>query len=332
MWTIFLDAFSSVWMGIVWAVLLFLYCSVGSAMPAVRQHPALEMTEFEWFHWWPFNVLIILLCLNLTVVTLRRIPFRLVNLGVWSIHAGIIVLCLGSYYYFGTKIEGDTPVFRRRVVIDVPGADAPTGVVALSGSSTSLAVDGATWRFQVQSTSSNWPILSEPHKGEVAYAVNLQVTPPSGEPFIRQLLAGYPQYTQDIIPGKGRAVKVLGRPLVDEELNVTLAREPQNYFHVMDTWALFVRRAGETAWQQRPIHGLPRYADRIGSRELVYTAPGAAPPLRPIDLAVPPTDATDVLGPVMPRITAYLRYAHMEQQWRDGGEQLNPVATVSLLT
>jgi len=27
------------------------------------------MTEFEWFHWWPFNVLIVLLCTTLTVVT-----------------------------------------------------------------------------------------------------------------------------------------------------------------------------------------------------------------------------------------------------------------------
>ena len=51
----------------------------------------------------------VLLCTTLTVVTVRRIPLRLVNAGVWMIHTGIIVLCIGSYYYFGTKVEGDAP-------------------------------------------------------------------------------------------------------------------------------------------------------------------------------------------------------------------------------
>ena len=95
-----LNLFSSVWLGVFWAVLLFIYCSIGSAIPAVRQLPALEMTEFEWFHWWPFNVLLILFCTTLIVVTVRRIPMRLVNAGVWMIHTGIIILCIGSYYYF----------------------------------------------------------------------------------------------------------------------------------------------------------------------------------------------------------------------------------------
>ena len=45
------NLFISVWLGVFWAVLLFIYCSIGSALPAVRQLPALEMTEFEWFHW-----------------------------------------------------------------------------------------------------------------------------------------------------------------------------------------------------------------------------------------------------------------------------------------
>jgi len=33
------------------------------------------------------------MCLNIVVATLRRIPLRVVNLGVWMIHTGIIVLC-----------------------------------------------------------------------------------------------------------------------------------------------------------------------------------------------------------------------------------------------
>lgn len=118
-----LDLFSSVRFGISLFTLLFVYCSIGSAVPAVRMLPGLEMTESGWFHWWPFNVLITLLCLNLTIATVRRIPLRPVNAGAWMIHAGIIILAIGSYYYFGTKVEGDAQVFRRRVGIETPGTD-----------------------------------------------------------------------------------------------------------------------------------------------------------------------------------------------------------------
>ncbi len=324
-----LNLFSSVWLGIAWAALLFVYCSVGSAMPAVRQIPALEMTEFEWFHWWPFNVLMLLLCANLIVVTVRRIPFRSVNLGVWAIHAGIIILCIGSYYYFGTKVEGDTPVFRRQVRITLPNLAEPASLVALPGSQTSVVADGELWRFSIQSTNRQWPILSEEHKGETAYAVNVHVTPPNAEPFIRQLLDGYAQYTEDVIPGRGRAIKSLGRKLIHEDLTLTLEPHPQEWFHVMDSAALFVRRVGDTDWIQRPIEGLPRYNDRIGSREQVFTDPGVAVPLRAIDLSVPP--AGDGVGATTPiRVTGFLRYAHMKQRWREGGDRLNPVAQVSL--
>ena len=48
--------------------------SIGSALVFVRQTRFFEMTEFEWFHWWPFDLLIGLICLNLVVATLRRIP------------------------------------------------------------------------------------------------------------------------------------------------------------------------------------------------------------------------------------------------------------------
>ena len=262
------DLFSTVWFGVFVAVLLFIYCAVGSAMPAVRQHPALELTEFEWFHWWPFNVLIGLLCVTMVTVTVRRIPFRFVNAGVLSIHSGIILLCIGSYYYFGTKVEGDTPVFRRRVLIFLPGMDRPEALVALPGSRSTVHVTGAPWGFQIQGTTAAWPILSDEHAGETAYAVNVLVTPPMGDPFIRQLLAGYPQYTEDVIPGKGRAIKSIGRKLVEQQLKLSLDYEPQDYFYVMKSWALFVRPTGAKEWVERPIHGLPRYHDRVGSREL----------------------------------------------------------------
>jgi len=326
-----LNLFSNVWFGVLWAVLLFFYCAIGSALPAIRQIPALEMTEFEWFHWWPFNVLIVLLCTTLIVVTVRRIPLRLVNAGVWMIHTGIITLCLGSFYYFGTKVEGDAPVFRRRLKIEMPGLANPQTLLAVAGNRTSVATGPDVWRLEVQDTNTDWPILSDEHKGEKAYAVNVMVTPPTGEPFIRQLLAGYPQYTEDVIPGKGRAVKSIGRKLIDEKLQLSLDYEPQEYFHVMDTWALFVRRHGETEWSQRPIEGLPRYNDRIGSRDQVFTEPHDPLPLRSIDLVVAGPPSGDALDAVPVRITGYLRYAQMDHRWRDGGNRLNPVLQLSVM-
>jgi hypothetical protein len=217
-----LGLFSSLWFGIALAVLLFIYCSIGSAIPPIRQLPWLEMTEFQWFHWWPFNVLVGLFCLTLVTVTVRRIPLRKMNAGVWMIHGGIVILTLGSYLYFGSKVEGDAPVFRRQVIIDLPGLESPRSLVVLPGNSVEVPVGTEVWHFSIQSTNHKWPILSDEHVGEKAYAVNVRVDPPGAEPFIRQLLAGYPQYTEDVIPGKGRAVKETGEKLLNKELSLTL--------------------------------------------------------------------------------------------------------------
>lgn len=327
-----LDQIGSVWLGITLASLLFLYCSIGSALPQVRQLPWLEMTEFEWFHWWPFNALIAVFCISLLTATIRRIPLRTVNFGVWTIHSGLIVLVLGSYYYFATKVEGDTAVLRRQVRIEAPGADQPLILPALPGNRGRLPTPQGTWEFQVQSTNSDWPILSEEDKGKTAYAVNVNVQPPDGEPFVRQVLAGYPQYDEDVLPGKGRAIKNLGRKLVAEDLRVSLDFLPQEWFHVKDTWALFVRRTGEKEWTQRRIAGLPRYHDRIADRSWVFSDPREDLPSRPIDLRVPPaTEGSDPLTDARLHVTGYLRYAQMRTEWGEGGERLHPVLRLSLL-
>lgn len=327
-----LNALSSVWLGIIWASLLFIYSSIGSAIPTIRQLPWLEMTEFEWFHWWPFNLLILLFCMTLVLATLRRIPLRTVNAGVWTIHSGIIMLCAGSYWYFATKVEGDAPVFRRKVTINMPGMTSPVDMVAVPGSDKMVTVGPDNWHFQVQSTNTDWPILSEPDAGKKAYAVNVMVRPPFGDPFVRQLLAGYPQYTEDVMPGKGRAIKTIGRKLVNEELQLELDFHPTTHFHVMDTWALFIRRVGETQWVERPIEKLPRYNDRIGSRDQVFNDPHFPVTLRPLDLNVPAVSNDDALANASVHVSGYLRYAHMDRRWRGDGNQLNPVLTLRLVS
>lgn len=74
---------------------------------SVRRTPALEMTELEFYGWWPLKALLLLFVLNMTVATLRRIEFNLPNLGVLTVHTGIVTLGLGAAVYSVAKQEGD---------------------------------------------------------------------------------------------------------------------------------------------------------------------------------------------------------------------------------
>ena len=198
---------SKVWFGIGLLSILFIYCSIGSAgvptsfafwEPAawypLREAPLLEMTEYEWFNWWPFYSLIGLVCLNMSVVTIRFIPLTVLTAGVWMIHTGIIVLSLGCVIYFSTKIEGDVAVARGRLVMTIPSGESAE-MLAMPGGSTRLG----DWSFQIRSIDPEWSLLSGDDVGEQAYAVTIAVEGP-GQSFMRQVIAGYPQYTEDIVP------------------------------------------------------------------------------------------------------------------------------------
>jgi len=71
-----------------------------------------EMTTQEWFAWWPMQTLLIVFVINMIVATVRRIAFRFVNLGVLTVHTGIVVLALGAVLYGHFKVEGDTLLYR----------------------------------------------------------------------------------------------------------------------------------------------------------------------------------------------------------------------------
>lgn len=73
----------------------------------VRRTPALEMTELEFYGWWPLKVLLLLFVINMTTATVRRIEFTFPNLGVLTVHTGIVVLGLGAAAYSVAKLEGD---------------------------------------------------------------------------------------------------------------------------------------------------------------------------------------------------------------------------------
>ncbi len=74
----------------------------------VRRMPYLEMTETQFYAWWPMRLALVLFVINMIVATIRRIEFSFKNLGVLSVHTGIVIIALGSIFYQRFKLEGDT--------------------------------------------------------------------------------------------------------------------------------------------------------------------------------------------------------------------------------
>ncbi len=74
----------------------------------VRRLPGVEMTETQFYAWWPMRLALILFVVNMVVATVRRIEFTYKNLGVLAVHSGIVLIAVGSAYYQAQKQEGDT--------------------------------------------------------------------------------------------------------------------------------------------------------------------------------------------------------------------------------
>ncbi|MBL1217816.1 MAG: hypothetical protein D8M59_10010 [Planctomycetes bacterium] len=84
----------------------------------LRQLPAMEMTEIEFYSWWPFRYALLFFVMNLVVATIRRVEFSVPNIGVLTVHTGIIILALGSMLYGRAKVEGDMVLLRNGVALD----------------------------------------------------------------------------------------------------------------------------------------------------------------------------------------------------------------------
>ncbi|MAD19071.1 MAG: hypothetical protein CMJ52_02475 [Planctomycetaceae bacterium] len=364
-----LDLFSNVKFGILLLVVLFVYMSVGSAGVVYPTHPnllhpdawthaqirqwrGLEMTEFEWFHWWPFNLLMVLLCLNMTVTTLRRIPLNTINLGVWMIHTGIILLSLASVYYFATKIEGDAPVARRAITLAlVEGVEGGEGggvvdrtkILAMPGNVATLGVGDDAYDISVQSIDPSWELLSGEDAGARAFSVNLLVQRGDGERFIRQAIAGYPDYTEDLVFSDDpqqpfqRNVKVNGERIFDPDLLVGLEFAPTDHLFLRNdlskSWALYLREVGSGTWVERPIDGDFLYNDYIADRDWIWTESSMDPvPIDPMDVPIPAVSPDDPAPDLVLAATGYLRYAVMRDRATRGGRDaaFNPTAWVTI--
>jgi len=74
----------------------------------LRRLPIMEMTETQFYAWWPMKLALWLFVMNMVITTVRRIEFTFKNIGVLSVHTGIVLIAVGSVFYQRFKQEGDT--------------------------------------------------------------------------------------------------------------------------------------------------------------------------------------------------------------------------------
>jgi hypothetical protein len=74
----------------------------------LRRVPGVEMSELEFYSWWPLRLILLAFVTNMVIATVRRIEFTFKNIGVLTVHTGIVLISLGSAFYNARKLEGDT--------------------------------------------------------------------------------------------------------------------------------------------------------------------------------------------------------------------------------
>lgn len=336
-----LDFVGSVPFGVSVLIAILLYCWIGSAglYPLtewfVRQ--SVEKTEMEWFTWWPFRLMVVALCVAVILVTVRKIPFNLPKLGVWTVHVGIVMMSIGCFVYFGTKLEGDMAVFRREVVLSAPGAQT-TRLLLQPGSQGFVQGGKSLYRVQVSEVNPSYELLTGEDKGKRTASVQLMVQPwkdgVADRPFVRQLLLGYPQYTEDVLPGQGRAIKVIGRKLVDEAFNATLDYHACDRVFLKDTTALHVRQAGQADWAEYAVDDMPHYNEYIDAPERLWLdGSGADPAPKPrlLDRRAELRDGqTSAVPDLALRVKGFLPFANLEPRWVPGGSGFFPYMRFTL--
>lgn len=233
---------SSIRVGIILLALILVYASVGSALPQVRG--AVELSEMDVFRHWLFSGLTIAFSVVLIVATLVRIPFRIVNAGVLTVHLGLLMLVGGSIYYFGTKVEGDVKLESPRIRLSsLSGLNERTiaEFLAAEGStwSTFMPAFGGDVRAEVMKVERN--DLGEVTSAGVRYQIGA-----ASEPQTTQLVANQ---TAEMI-GDGRLVLRLA------------SFAPADRFYDDEVPALYLSRAEGGDYDVEAIHGLPLFSPR----------------------------------------------------------------------
>lgn len=340
--------FSSIRVGVGLLAAILVYACFASALPQVRG--AVEMTEMQIFRHWIFTSLIVLFAFVLILATLLRISFRMVNLGVLTVHTGLLMLVVGSIVYFARKIEGDTLVLSPKVqILSVSG-----GQERLLGEV--LAEAGQSW-------SSNMPAFG----GEIHVDIVEVDRDEIGLPARALLVAKIGTESQNLIASAGTDAELFSGRLF-ARLNPS---RPVTKFYDNETAALYVRKAtqerpsdaltGAADWYTMlPIERLPYYRERFLD-EVSDTGVGAraAANAEVLDVNGQPVDSkrttpvAEFAGITLPtgwlehwrmpvelestelpfdiRVTGYLPYiARMQFLPVESGGALNPAAQVRL--
>lgn len=334
-----IEFFSSIWLGIFLIVLIFAYGALGSAVPGSRQ--IFELTEFQFFNHWIFTALIIIFCINLTVTTFRRIKFNRINAGVLTVHAGLLMLCGSSIWYFGTKVEGD--VMMAPAMIGIYSNDRFQTDPASAKIGQLVAAKGRTWE-------QNIPMLGGLHRVEVvdvknlgmntAEEVTLKITAPGAEAETATMS------TADMKDRFARFARV--SPKLTAMLQP--AKSVQDFYdNTTPSLTILIGDQDETP-REFNLPALPYYNERfVSSGDKDGRAPAPiedvnGTPIRskrttPIPLVehwrmpVPVLNAEDALAKDLGytvEIDAFLPYAEMDNRPVDGGERLSPLAHVAI--
>lgn len=162
----------------------------------LRRLPGIEMSELEFYSWWPLRIVLLAFVVNMVTATVRRIEFKFENLGVLTVHTGIVTIALGSVYYTGLKKEGDTIVFAGE---PTPGGETtigPPSGVFYDNTRVALFVDG--FKGWEQRPLSNIPRYNDyALTADHPRTLNLAVMPSRTalvDPDIRFRVVGYAAY------------------------------------------------------------------------------------------------------------------------------------------
>ena len=310
-------------------VLVLSYACVMSALPQVRG--AVEVTEMQAFSHWLFATLIVVLCLSVIVATLARIRFNVLNLGVLTVHAGILLLCGGALWYFGGKVEGDILLRSPRIEL-----------ISTGGQSRSIA-------SFLPETGTAWSNVMPAFGGAVTLEVVSTKTSPEGQLIgatIRSQIGSAPPQQFELSADASSI-----RPLTEKLMLQFQVGPPERTFYDHERPALFVRSPaadGQGSYQQTEIHGLPLFRERYLDEGYVLsdsegheipskrtrTGVTLGPLFIPTGWFEPWRIPIHVPVPNVPfdvEITGYVPYAtDMDARAVPGGEQLAPAIELKL--
>lgn len=236
-----LDWLSSIRFGMTILFFILVYASVLSALPQVRG--ALEVTEMEAFRHWLFVGLIAVFCLCIVTVTLTRIRWNVLNLGVLTTHTGLITLGLGAVWYFGTKVEGDLLLQTPRIEIVRIGSSTPRVFTEFQ------ARAGETWQRTMPAIGGavTFEVLSTATQGLLSVASAQVRANIGGVEQVVTLNAHAPTWT----------------PVSDKLALQLHTQGPETTFYNSELAALYYRKAGDGDFHKVRIPGLPLHRERF---------------------------------------------------------------------